>query len=167
MRTIEDMVRAEVMVCLSGMVSTLAGGDYSHGADALGELMDQALELASPLLDYESAALEAGWHTADDGTWDHDSDDEDRGTYETAQELCEGEEIEPHEREVFEHWAVSEWLADQLEAEGEKVARDFQGLNVWARTTSGQMISMDWVMERIHAKAVARYEAATIINDVA
>jgi hypothetical protein len=70
---------------------------------------------------------------------------------EQAMELCspvldttdEGTEDEPYEWEVFEHWAVSSWLAAELEVEGEKVDKDFTGLNVWARTTTGQAISMD------------------------
>jgi hypothetical protein len=53
---------------------------------------------------------------------------------------------------VFEHWAVSEWLAGKLEEQGERVDRDFAGLCVWARTTSGQSISMDGVIERIAAE---------------
>lgn len=70
---------------------------------------------------------------------------------EQAMDLCspvldttdEGTEDEPYEWEVFEHWAVSSWLADKLEAQGEKVDRDFAGLNVWARTTTGQGIAND------------------------
>ena len=53
------------------------------------------------------------------------------------------------ELEVFEHWAVSTWLAEKLEAKGEKVDRDFAGLNVWARTTTGQAIALDSVIEAI------------------
>ncbi|WP_158614468.1 MULTISPECIES: hypothetical protein [Mesorhizobium] len=30
--------------------------------------------------------------------------------------LCENNDIEPYDREVFEHWIVSDWLAEKLEA---------------------------------------------------
>jgi hypothetical protein len=53
--------------------------------------------------------------------------------------------------ESFEFWAVSPRLADDLERYGEKVDRDFAGLCVWARTTTGQAISMDSVIQRIWA----------------
>lgn len=52
------------------------------------------------------------------------------------------------EFEPLEYWAVSEWLADKLRAEGEVVAE--VGLtNIWARQTSGQGISIDYVIEKI------------------
>ena len=69
----------------------------------------------------------------------------------SAQEACDMSGIEPFEREVFEHWIVSDWLADKLEERGEKVDRDFAGMTVWARTTTGQAISMDYVIEQITA----------------
>ncbi|MGJ8641726.1 MAG: hypothetical protein ACSHYA_20215, partial [Opitutaceae bacterium] len=54
------------------------------------------------------------------------------------------------EIEVFEHWIVSEWLADLLEKSGEIIERGFHGLIIWGRTTSGQSIELDSVMESIH-----------------
>jgi hypothetical protein len=60
------------------------------------------------------------------------------------------EECEQHEegetREVYEHWAVSPWLARKLAAVGESVEVDFFGVTVWARCTTGQHISLDWAM---------------------
>lgn len=52
------------------------------------------------------------------------------------------------EFEPLEFWAVSQWLADKLRAEGETVA-EFGLTNVWARTTSGQAIAIDYVIEKI------------------
>lgn len=169
------LVEREVYACLSSLVATLAQGvgrARSRGHDALTDLSEQAQELASPVLDYEGAAREAGWITdyafaeplarengyttvglapglkinpafgndengmseAYDGTWEG---------------LCDWAGIEPHELEVFEHWAVSQWLAEKLIAKGERVDTDFAGLNVWARTTTGQAISMDSVIEAV------------------
>lgn len=53
--------------------------------------------------------------------------------------------------EVFEHWIVSDWLAEKLAAKGEKVDTDFAGLTVWARTTTGQGIASDSVIQDIVA----------------
>src|SRR5258707_13415197 len=101
MRTIEQMVQQEVSCCLSSLIFTLANGDAHPGTD-LSLLCDQALELISPVPDWE----------------------------------------------VYEHWAVSPWLASKLAAQGEKVNMDFANLNVWARTTTGQQISGDSVIQR-------------------
>jgi hypothetical protein len=53
-------------------------------------------------------------------------------------------------REVYEHWIVSSWLGDKLEERGEKVIRNLFGLQaVWCRTTTGQAIAMDEVIQNI------------------
>lgn len=162
---VDRLVNLEVRSCISSLVSTLARGDGPNmGAPA--ELFDQAFELASPIPDYEEAALEAGWTRTPEGWfWREPIDDEaengranfyflgsgpfvksEADSYET---LCAEEDIEPYYREVYEHWIVSPWLADDLEAKGEKVDRDFAGLTVWARTTTGQQISADAVIKSI------------------
>lgn len=50
--------------------------------------------------------------------------------------------------EVYEHWAVSPWLASHLRSQGEETF-DLDGLCVWKRCTTGQSISMDWVIQVI------------------
>ena len=56
---------------------------------------------------------------------------------------------QPDGREIYEHWIVSDWLADQLAERGHSVARDFAGLTVWGRPTTGQAVHMDSVIEAI------------------
>ncbi len=51
--------------------------------------------------------------------------------------------------EALEHWIVSDWLADKLEAYGELVTKDFLGLTIWGRACSGQAILLDWVISKI------------------
>lgn len=175
-RTLEqaasDLVQREVLCCMSGVVSTLAQCDTSHfdrrGGNPQAELCDAAVELCAPVLDYEEAAREAGYQVRHDylGFYVCDADEaeaEDAGapsagfdgrhhahTIEAAaQEWCEAEAVDPCEREVFEHWAVSTWLAEKLHAAGERVDTDFAGLCVWARTTTGQAIHADAVVEQI------------------
>lgn len=154
MITIQDMVSREVHYCVSSLVSTLAGAVYTgdnfpaSGTD-LQSLAEQAYELAAPIDDWEEAALEAGWTIEGDHFFHVDFPDE---TWDNAQRLCDAHDLPPCEHEIFEHWIVSDWLADKLEAHGEKVDRDFAGMTVWARTCSGQAIYADSVIERIHAE---------------
>lgn len=157
-RTINDMVQQEVMACMSSLVYTLA---QSYGMDSvalsnpdLPGLIEQAFELACPVSDYEEAAIQAGWEINTRGKWWHpESDDGSRYVNKESglRGLCEDHDIAPYDREVFEHWAVSSWLAEKLIEHGEKVDTDFAGLNVWARTCSGQGIASDGVIERIYA----------------
>jgi hypothetical protein len=57
-------------------------------------------------------------------------------------------EIDDYEYPL-QYFLVSEWLADQLEAKGEKVCSDLYGMTVWGRFTCGQSISMDSVIQDI------------------
>lgn len=151
-----DLVRREVILCVSSLVSTLASGyghcsqrtrDYPHEG-----LIEQAAELSHPLDDYEEAATEAGWTATgweENGSKGFSLNGEDVEHYADWQTLCDQNDIEPYQREVYEHWAVSSWLAEKLIAQGEKVDTDFAGMNVWARTTTGQAILLDRVIERI------------------
>lgn len=68
------------------------------------------------------------------------------------QEACELHDIDPsdYRREVFEHWIVSDWLANRLEEHGELVLRDLFGLTVWGRTCTGQAIALDSVIGAIY-----------------
>jgi len=56
--------------------------------------------------------------------------------------------------EALEHWIVSEWLGRYLQEEGEMVI-NFLGLTIWGRTTSGQAIYIDAVIEEIYNKSWA------------
>ena len=152
------IVDREVRLCLSSLVSTLAnaeglilrGSSTTRGMDDVQSLADQAFELAAPIPDYEEAARDAGWEEHD-GAWRIHVDGDGWNSAPSAQEACHQDDIEPYDREVFEHWAISDWLADKLEARGEKVDRDFAGMIVWARTTTGQAIYCDGVIQDIAA----------------
>lgn len=140
--TIEQFVNREVNYCVSYLVSSLAQGYGSVPSNItdLYDMTDQAQELASPIEDWEQAALDEGW------TPTHED---------TPEDYCCEMDIEPHYREVLEHWIVSTWLGEQLKAKGEKVDMDFAGMIVWARTTSGQGISGDSVIKTIYQELIA------------
>lgn len=155
MITVENLVAREVHYCVSYLVSTLAGGDSSENRGDLADMMEQALELACPIVDWEETAIQAGWRVVGNELVHDDLDRvlplEDACAYETAACDVDADLIE---REVYEHWIVSDWLADKLAAHGEKVDKDFAGMTVWARTTTGQGIASDSVIVAIHTALV-------------
>jgi len=159
MLTAQDIVSREICTCASSLIYTLANatGSISNrigsGAE-LFDLVEQASELAAPIDDWEEAAIQDGWTlTATESdralVFTHTDGRVNRNT--TWGELCDEQGLEPYQREVFEHWIVTDWLADKLIEQGEKVDKDFAGLCIWARTTTGQAIYADAVMERIAA----------------
>lgn len=178
MRTIDQMVQQEVLCCMSHIVAILANGSgcvdahsrnapHDDAAKDLASLAEQALELSMPLPDYEEAAIQDGWEEYRDRfgvqCWRKPRAGE-SGKVDTwagtAESLCtEFADLEPYDREVFEHWAVTDWLADKLLEEGEKVDKDFGNLCIWARTTTGQGIASDGVIERVYAKLMQPVEA--------
>ena len=57
--------------------------------------------------------------------------------------------LDPDYTDILEHWTLPErWTANDLEAEGE-VVFEFGGMTIWGRTTSGQSISIDYVIRKI------------------
>lgn len=160
--TPQDLVRREVHYCVSSLIYTLAEGygcaDFQDDIRPGGPVHDmmllaeQAFELSRPVPDYEEAAREAGWtgpHVDEWGVTYFSADDDATWACRDWEALCLAHDIEPYDREVFEHWIVSDWLADKLAAKGEKVDKDFAGMTVWARTTTGQAIYMDAVIGEI------------------
>lgn len=148
--TIDQFVQREVHYCVSHLVSTLAQGDWKSNTDTAA-LIEQAQELCAPIEDYEEAAIQAGWTRNEHNAYfvGPVGSDTRMADYDDWQELCQDQDIEPYYQEVFEHWIVSDWLADKLIEQGEKVDKEFAGLTVWARTTTGQGIASDAVIERI------------------
>ena len=103
MLTIDQFVQREVVQCVSSLVSTLAQGygsaDFqddirTDGGACLMSLAEQAFKLASPIDDWEEAALQAGYSPAGD-VWLHKHDTMAFApTYRDAQEACEQDGIE-------------------------------------------------------------------------
>lgn len=153
--TADDLVRREVHYCVSSLVSTLSGSYTCYDVNRqpalkdVDALADQAMELCAPIDDWEEAAIQEGWSRFTPYGFVHD--EHASFVCDSWQALCERFDIEPYQREVFEHWIVSDWLADKLTEKGEKVDKDFAGLTVWARTTTGQGIASDSVIGQICA----------------
>ncbi|WP_425398625.1 hypothetical protein [Aeoliella sp.] len=59
--------------------------------------------------------------------------------------LCEAIDVEPYQREAYEHWIVSDWLAEKLAERGEMTGELF-GLTLWGRGCTGQAIFLDRVI---------------------
>lgn len=71
-----------------------------------------------------------------------------RGETGAAQEYCDRFRLDPYEWEIYEQWAISDYLAQKLRERGERIGK-LAGLDVWGRTTTGQSIAMDDVIRSI------------------
>lgn len=61
------------------------------------------------------------------------------------------DEDEGEERDVYEHWIVTDWLGDMLAKRGETVG-DLFDFTIWGRTCTGQAIKLDEVIADIAAE---------------
>ena len=57
-------------------------------------------------------------------------------------------DFDPEYQEVLEYWEVSDWLRYKLINMDEVVEKVF-GMHIWGRTTTGQVIYMDYVIQKI------------------
>lgn len=151
--TVDEFVRREVVYCVSNLMY-LAGKDLYAAAKMFDEDFDTLLDLyRTP--DYENTALAAGWRK-ELGSYFRvipESPDEDSEVIyaDSWQEACEIDDLEYDYSEAYEHWVVSQWLAEELKEYGE-ITGEFAGLTIWGRATTGQMVSMDWVINEIYDK---------------
>lgn len=58
------------------------------------------------------------------------------------------EYLDPFTDEVLEWWLIDSWLAERLQQEGEVVIEEY-GCYWWGRSTSGQAICLDSVIQKI------------------
>ena len=134
-RQIEQFVGREGFHCVSQLVTELTS-KAEHFPDYEADLFDAWY---APLTedDYKDAVQDNNLDIGDCDTW---------------REAFDLHDMDPSEyqREVFEHWIVSDWLANRLEERGERVLRDFFGVTIWGRTCSGQAISLDGVIGDIY-----------------
>lgn len=159
----ELLVRNEVHYCVSSLISTILQAPDTWRALGLDE--DECYGLAE-CLDYEEPALQYIEDMARDDLADYlesqdvdpivnASDSDLRALARAAmaehgaREFCDEFNLEPDRADVYEHWVVSDWLARKLDEAGHPIARDFLGLTIWGRPTTGQGIALDSVILEI------------------
>ena len=165
--SIQDLLQREVIYCVSSLIHTLTKENKLEE--------EQAIELWTAPIDYGGAKYELElehdyvfkhYCTEDNryyfgvrnehGAWQIDPihNDEETAIYEWF-EVYRGGSLGDYRSCIFEHWIVTNWLADKLEAKGETIVRDFYGLTIWARSTTGQVIYMDWVIQQVYQDLIS------------
>ncbi len=144
-RTLQErasrLVQHEVNCCVSGVAERM----FEHEPDLREQLENEWVRVCP----------ECGEHVPHDAENEDADPDDDDAVDAWPCDSCgvridlEGTDIETEPQEVYEWWAISDWLADKLAAQGCVLHRDFYGLTVWGRCTTGQAISIDYVIERI------------------
>lgn len=145
----QKFVNREVIYCVSTLVSELA-----KKAEEFPDYTEDLYGAYEGIPDYEEAAINEGWDIKEDGGFINEQINEE-SDMETWKELCDEYNIDywnsDYIPEIYEHWIVTDFLANKLEEHGQKVLRDFFGMTIWCRTTTGQAILLDHVISEICA----------------
>ena len=167
--TIKQFVDQNIIYCVSSLIHELTQKEGCLDEETAIELWQGPIDYGSAKyeLELERDSVFKHYCTKDntyyfgvrnaDLVWKIDPiyNDEETAIYEWF-EVYHGGDLEDYRSEIYEHWIVSSWLADKLEARGETVVRDFYGLTIWARPTTGQMISADWVIQQIYQDLISK-----------
>lgn len=134
---VERIVNNEVLTCQSSLVEMLLQNDLASYDDIINMYVDNSEKIEE--LQNKIDEIEENEELTED------QENEISELEERIEELAQEEE-EP--QEIFEWWVVSDWLADKLEEAGEPILKsDYE--TWWGRTTTGQSISMDYVIQNI------------------
>ena len=157
--TVRRLIDREVITLANELVEHLAQDDTAP-------FFDQLLDMAfAPDL---SEAPEGYTVFKDSGGWYWEQDDYPRRiddgiiaeAFDTPEEAVraafDDAEEDPITQEVFQHWLVSDYLAERLEEIGAPVARDVLGLNIWGRTECGQSLHYDHHLNQVAALIESR-----------
>lgn len=149
------LVEREVVYCVSSLVSELAGKEEYY--DDLSPVLSQDnylepslwfcdndishVDAMNYLINIEGSMPGTGPAKSQLKRWLKENPDQ-------VQDFAQEWGIDPDQNEALEHWIVTDWFSRKLEEKGEMVT-EFMGLTIWGRTTSGQAIYIDGVIEEI------------------
>lgn len=143
-----ELVECNVYYNITTLMSEL-----NEKAEHFPEYRDDIYNAFETLPDFRACAEDNGWRCNDDEQIYQGDEDEDNplivGSWEEACEI-DNLDFDDYRDPIFEHWIVSNWLADKLQDLGERVLHNFMGINaIWCRSTTGQPIAMDFVIEEV------------------
>lgn len=136
-RKVQDFVDQNVYYCVSSLCAAILPDMLEEG-----EYTEEAMNLLGCRPSF--AVIDENG----DGVLEVQSEDE---AQEWIDECVEPEkwEIEERFQEIFEHWIVSSYFGDQLRIKGE-VIESIHDVLIWGRTTTGQSIMLDGVVQEIY-----------------
>ena len=160
--SIQGLVQREVIYCVSSLVHTLTQENKLEE--------EQAIDLWTAPIDYGAAKYELELERdyvfkhfcTEDNTYYFGVRNE-HGTFKVDPiynseseaiaewfEVYHGGDLEDYRQEIYEHWIVTDWLANRLEEKGETVIHDFMGLTIYCRPCTGQALHCDGVFQQIY-----------------
>ena len=166
--TIQEFIGREVIYCVSSLIDELRKKEGCIEEEVLYELYKGPIDFGAAKyeLELEQDYVFKHYCAEDnryyfgvrnkDAVWKIDPihNDEETAIYEWFEVY--GSFLEDYRSEIFEHYIVTDWLANKLEALGETVVRDFYGLTIYCRPCTGQAIHCDWVVQEVYNELLSK-----------
>ena len=136
----ETYLTRDILKCDSLLVGRLlqqsCEGDCSSvsqafSIDNIENYFDNSMEAIEEFLTYN--AKEDDWHEL---------------SFDERETLAEELGFDPQPQEIYEWWAITEWLADNLSSLGQPILKNEYG-QWWGRLCTGQAIILDGIMQKI------------------
>lgn len=173
--TIQDLVQREVLLCVSTLIDELRKKEGCIDEDTLYELYSGPIDYGAAKYELELERDYVFKHFCssmneenstednqyyfgvrnDDAVWRIDPifNSESEAIAEWF-EVYHGGDLEDFRSEIYEHYVVSSFLANKLEALDETVVRDFYGLTIYCRPCTGQALHCDWAIQTIYNELI-------------
>ena len=152
MRTIEQIIDREVYMNVSQLICNVVYSDSGYMEEFLEEIQNRVdYDEVISAIDYNCDTEDIAELLEEIGCDElSDIDISDSGNITAIEEFCADNGIDTYEyeQEIMEYWAISKWLYETLDFVGYPVS-EFQGMYIMCRTTTGQMLSMDYVWQQV------------------
>ena len=136
----ETYIRRDILKCDSLLIGKLIEQSWTADRGSLAENFD-----VTDIENYYGDSTEA----IEDFLTDHlDYDSWVSLPFDEKEFLAGGLGFDPQPQEIYEWWAVTEWLADKLIEFGQPVLKNDYG-QWWGRTCTGQAIILDGTLQKI------------------
>lgn len=133
LKRIELLIEREILANQTLLVQDLLLKNNPDYFDLIQNYYDESTEAVEEFLLYETDIDSEIWSEID---------------FFERLDLAQENGFEPQPNEIYEWWLVSDWLAEKLNEFEQPILETDYGI-WWGRTTTGQAIKLDWVIQQL------------------
>ena len=171
MITIQEFIQREILVCVSCLIDELRKKEGCLEEEIIYDLYKGPIDYGAAKYELELERDSVFKHFCPEDNkyyfgvrsehfvWRIDPiyNDEEQAIAEWF-EIYHGGDLEDYRQEIFEHYIVTNWLADKLKEQGETVVRDVFGLTIYCRPCTGQALHCDYVIQTIYDEMISKID---------
>ena len=166
--TIQEFVGREVIYCVSSLIDELRKKEGCIEEDVLYDLYKGPIDYGAAKYELELERDYVFKHFCTEDNRYYFGVRNEHGTFKVDPiynseseaiaewfEVYHGGDLEDYRSEIYEHWLVTPYFGRKLVEEGEVVI-EMYNLHIWARSTTGQSITQDYVIQTIYNELISK-----------